>query len=291
MKVNPDVQAAVGERYSRAAQQREAALCCPIEYDASYLAVIPQEILERDYGCGDPSRYVGTGDTVLDLGSGTGKICFIAAQIVGPSGRVIGVDMNDEMLSVARAGAPSVAESLGYSNVEFHQAEIQDLALDLDALETWLREHPVSGVADLRELEAERHRLRAEQPLVRDESVDVVISNCVLNLVRDEQKSQLIREIFRVLRPGGRIAIADIVSDAPVPPHLKADPTLWSGCISGAFECGRLLKEFGSVGFERIAIDRRQSEPFALIEGIEFRSVTITALKRGRDDTARVCSC
>src|SRR5690242_12310443 len=84
-----NVDAAVRERYSAASQQREETLCCPVDYDARYLQAIPAEVLERDYGCGDPSKHVRPGETVLDLGSGGGKICFIAAQVVGPSGRVI----------------------------------------------------------------------------------------------------------------------------------------------------------------------------------------------------------
>ncbi len=87
----------VRQRYAAGAKERADKLCCPVDYDAEYLKVIPREVIERDYGCGDPSRYVSEGETVLDLGSGTGKICFIAAQIVGPNGKVIGVDMTDEM--------------------------------------------------------------------------------------------------------------------------------------------------------------------------------------------------
>ena len=97
-----DVEQAVGGRYSQAAQQREAELCCPVNYDPKYLSVIPDEIIERDYGCGDPSAFVREGDTVLDLGSGGGKICYIASQIVGPRGRIIGVDVNEETLAKYR---------------------------------------------------------------------------------------------------------------------------------------------------------------------------------------------
>ena len=104
------------------------------------MRAIPQEVIERDYGCGDPSQYLRAGETVLDLGSGTGKICFIAAQVVGPKGRVIGVDMTDEMLDVARRNAPVVAERIGYANVEFRKGRIQDLALDLERLDAALRE-------------------------------------------------------------------------------------------------------------------------------------------------------
>ena len=127
----PSPERSVLQRYSAAAQSREAALCCPIDYDSRYLSILPAEVIEKDYGCGDPSRYVAPGETVLDLGSGTGKICFIAAQIVGPGGRVIGVDMNDAMLAIARRNDHVVAERLGFSNVEFRKGRIQDLALDL----------------------------------------------------------------------------------------------------------------------------------------------------------------
>ena len=144
-----DAEDATRRRYSAAAQTREAALCCPVDYDRSLLAAIPVEVIERDYGCGDPSRYVREGETVLDLGSGGGKICFIASQIVGPGGRVIGVDMNDEMLDLARRSAPTVADHIGHDNVEFRRGRIQDLTLRVDRLESWLKNHPVGSLADL----------------------------------------------------------------------------------------------------------------------------------------------
>ena len=125
-----DVERAVKARYASAAREREAALCCPVDYDARYLEAIPPEVLERDYGCGDPSKHVRPGETVLDLGSGTGKICFIASQVVGSEGRVIGVDMTDSMLEVARRNAGKVADRAGFANVEFKKGRIQDLALD-----------------------------------------------------------------------------------------------------------------------------------------------------------------
>ena len=274
-----DTDRAVHERYSAAARNREAALCCPVDYDPRHLSVIPDEVLQRDYGCGDPSRHVRPGDTVLDLGSGGGKIAFIAAQIVGPRGRVIGVDSNPDMLALARAAAPLVAERLGFANVEFRRGAIQDLALDADRLESWLREHPVLGLQHLAALEQERDRLRQSQPMIPDAGIDIVVSNCVLNLVRDADKAQLVREIHRVLRRGGRIAISDIVSDEPVPPALKADPGLWSGCIAGAFEERALLDELAAAGFHGIAIERWEARPFAVVGGIEFRALTITAHK------------
>src|SRR5438094_8120749 len=124
----------VRQRYAAGAKECADKLCCPVNYESAYLNVIPQEVIERDYGCGDPSRNLREGETVLDLGSGTGKVCFIAAQIVGPNGKVIGVDMTDEMLEVARHNAPIVAERLGYANVEFRKGSIQDLSIDLALL-------------------------------------------------------------------------------------------------------------------------------------------------------------
>src|SRR6059036_2875560 len=141
------VEGAVKDRYSSGAACCEPALCCPVDYDPKFLKVIPAEVIERDYGCGDPSRYLREGETVLDLGSGTGKICFIAAQIVGPNGKVIGVDMTDEMLEVARRNAPIVAERIGYANVEFRKGRIQDLALDLELLDRQLKDHPIANAA------------------------------------------------------------------------------------------------------------------------------------------------
>lgn len=277
-----DPEVAVRERYAAAARAQEAALCCPVDYDPQYLSVIPDEVLERDYGCGDPSRYVREGDVVLDLGSGGGKICLIAAQLAGPKGCVLGVDVNDEMLALARRAAPIVAERLGFANVEFRHGRIQDLALDLDRLDAWLAQHPVACAADLTALEAEQARLRREAPLVAEASVDLVVSNCVLNLVRDAEKRRMLQEIFRVLRVGGRMAISDIVSDEPVPQRLKDDPELWSGCMSGAFLERELLCELEQAGFHGIAIEQWEPEPFAVVEGIEFRSVTITAHKGKR---------
>jgi arsenite methyltransferase len=274
-----DSDQAVRDRYAAAARVREAALCCPVDYPAHYLEIIPPEVIERDYGCGDPSRYVQEGETVLDLGSGGGKVAFIASQVVGPRGRVIGIDVNDEMLALARRAAPTVTERLGFANVEFRRGHIEDLALDLDALDRWLDANPVKDSRALGSLETEQARLRREEPMVASDSVDIVVSNCVLNLVREGAKPRLIREIFRVLKRGGRIAISDIVADEVVPSALKDDPELWSGCISGAFHELDLLRELEAAGFYGIAYDKWEREPFAVVDGIEFRSVTVTAHK------------
>src|SRR5713226_1332716 len=163
---NHHPETAVKSRYAAAAKAPEAALCCPVEYDKDLLKIIPPEVVEKDYGCGDPSRYVKPGETVLDLGSGTGKICFIAAQVVGEKGHVIGVDMTDDMLEIARRNAPIVAERLGYANVQFRKGRIQDLGLDLEMLDAQLKKNPIADAnAFLRahELAAD---LRLKHPLV-----------------------------------------------------------------------------------------------------------------------------
>lgn len=274
-----NLEASVKRRYSAAAQASEAALCCPVEYDRRYLEVIPAEVIEKDYGCGNPSAYVAPGETVLDLGSGAGKICFIAAQVVGSEGRVIGVDMTDEMLAVARRNATIVSERLGYSNVEFRKGRIQDLALDLERLEVELMHRPITNAASFLAADEMAEELRARHPLIVSDSIDVVISNCVLNLVEPRSKRQLFNGIFRVLRKGGRAVISDIVSDEPVPDHLQKDPQLWSGCISGAVTEADFAKAFVDAGFYGIQILKRDDRPWRTLEGIEFRSITVRAFK------------
>lgn len=267
----------VKDRYGAGAQGVQAELCCPTDYDPKYLKAIPGAVLERDYGCGDPSRYLREGETVLDLGSGTGKICFIAAQVVGPSGKVIGVDMTAEMLTVARENAPIVAERIGFDNVEFRRGRIQDLGLDLDLLEERLASAPVCNVEGLLEVEGLTESLRRERPLVADDSVDVVVSNCVLNLVDNAHKRELFEEIHRVLARGGRAVISDIVSDETIPLEMQQDPELWSGCISGAFTEHGFLEAFEEAGFYGVRVVDRQEEPWRTVDGIEFRSVTVEA--------------
>jgi arsenite methyltransferase len=273
------VEEAVAGRYSAAGRERELALCCPVEYSRDFLSIMPEEILAKDYGCGDPTPYVREGETVVDLGSGAGKLCYIAAQAVGPEGKVIGVDCNREMLALARKYQPVVAGRLGFANVEFRYGLIQDLQLDLDLLATELQQHPVSDPADWLALRTLEDRLRRDHPLIPDASVDCVVSNCVLNLVRSQDRRQLFAEVFRVLRRGGRAAISDIVSDEDVPEHLQHDPTLWSGCLSGAFREDQFLHAFEEAGFHGIEIVTRQRDPWQTVEGIEFRSITVLAHK------------
>lgn len=270
---------AVRERYGAGAREAEADLCCPVAYDPRYLEAIPAEVLERDYGCGDPTPFVRPGDTVLDLGSGGGKVCFIAAQMVGPQGRVIGLDCNRDMLALARRHRPAVAGSLGFDNVEFRCGLIQDLRLDLDRLAEELSRRPVQDQWDWLAARSVEERLRREHPLIPDESVDCILSNCVLNLVQPDDRGLLFAEMFRVLKREGRVVTSDIVADEEVPEHLRRDPQLWSGCIAGAYREDAFLRAFEDAGFHGVAIVHRQREPWRTIEGIEFRSLTVVAHK------------
>ena len=269
----------VSERYAEGAKEVEPSLCCPVEYDAGLLELLPREIIDKDYGCGDPSRYVENGDTVLDLGSGGGKICYMAVQLVGEKGKIIGVDMADEMLALARKYQLEMAEKLGGDKVSFRKGYIQDLVLDLDAREAFLKANPEiennnpSALADWEEQQ------KVDSPLVADGAIDIVVSNCVLKLVDEKHWEQIISEIYRVLKPGGRVAISDIVSDELVPQHLKEDEHLWSGCISGAFQEHQFVQVFLDAGFSNVAYDKWDKEPWQVVEGIEFRSVTVIAIK------------
>ena len=173
--------------------------------------------------------------------------------MVGATGAVIGVDRNADMLELSRGAAPVVADRIGYSNVTFLEGAIE--ALDA----------PGDG----------------GDPLVADASVDVVLSNCVLNLVNPSARQHLLANIRRVLRPGGRVAISDIVCDRPVPMALQQDPDLWSGCISGAWEEQAFLDDFEALGFENVTYADRSSTPWKVVEGIAFRAVTLVGVLPG----------
>ncbi|MGN6732475.1 MAG: methyltransferase domain-containing protein, partial [Candidatus Binatia bacterium] len=146
-------EAAVLERYGAAAKKVESCLCLSSSYSESLLKVIPGEILEKDYGCGDPSCYVKPGETVVDLGSGSGKACYIISQIVGAHGKVIGVDFNPPMITLARKYQKSVGDKFGYHNVEFRRGKIQDLRTDLDLIDGFLAKNPISSLADFARFE------------------------------------------------------------------------------------------------------------------------------------------
>ena len=248
------VEAIVQKRYSEGAQEKQEALCCPVDYDRELLGLLPAEIIDKDYGCGDPSRYARCGDAVLDLGSGGGKICYMTAQVVGATGRVVGIDMTDDMLALARRYQGEMAEKLGYDIVEFHKGYIQDAA-----------------------------------QLVEPGSFDLVISNCVLNLVAEADREKLISGIYEVLGPGGRVAIADIISVQEVPESLKQDPELWSGCIAGAFQKDAFLGAFAAVGFEDVHYDKWEDQPWKVIDALAFHSATVCARKPGGEQESSGC--
>lgn len=201
---------------------------------------------------------------------------------MGVKGQVIGVDFNEEMLAVARKYQLEMANILGCHNVRFLKGKIQDLALNLDLAERWLKDNPIHSFAEIAAWETECDRLRREHPLIPDEHIDLVVSNCVLNLVCPQDKQQLFQEIYRVLKPGGRVVISDIVCDEPPTPEILADPELWSGCVAGAFQESEFLEQFAQAGFYGMEILERSTQPWQVIDGIEFRSLTVRAFK-GKD--------
>lgn len=232
----------VSERYAKAASTGEQ-MCCPTSYDTANLkSFIPEEVLKISYGCGTPAglNNVSAGETVLDIGSGGGIDCFEASRLVGPTGQVIGIDMTDTMLAIARKNAPIVAANLGYpiSNVEFRK-----------------------GIADA-------------MP-VADNTIDLIISNCVINLAPDKRK--VFCEMFRVAKPGGRFTISDIVADQPVPQYLVHDSEKWGDCLSGALTLTDYMAGMIDAGF--VGIHLVTSSPWRRIDGIHFFSVTLTGYK------------
>ncbi len=274
-----DIETSVLERYEGGAKEHQPSLCCPTEYDGRYLTIIPEEIIAKDYGCGDPTRYINEGEVVVDLGSGAGKNCYIIAQKVGKNGQVIGVNFNDEMLNLAGKYQQEIANKLGFLNTKFIKGKIQDLKLPLTPLESWLKSNPIHNLTDLKAWDIECDRLKKQETLVANNSIDVVVSNCVLNLVKPEDKQQLFAEIFRVLKKGGRAVISDIVCDEDLPQEIIDDPDLWSGCLAGAFREDLFLKMFEDAGFYGVEILVREVEPWQVIKGIEFRSLTVRAYK------------
>jgi len=237
-----DITQKVSDRYAKAAAAGEA-MCCPTSYDMATLrSFIPEEVLKISYGCGSPAglETVRPGETVLDIGSGGGIDCFEASRLVGPSGRVIGIDMTDIMLDIARKHAAVVAANLGYpaSNVEFRK-----------------------GMADAMPVE--------------DGSVDLIISNCVINLAPD--KRTVFHEMFRVAKPGGRFTLSDIVADHPVPQYLMHDAQKWGDCLSGALTLTEYMAGMTEAGF--LAVHLTKFSPWQVIDGVHFFSVTLTGYK------------
>ncbi|HEY7745366.1 MAG TPA: methyltransferase domain-containing protein [Desulfuromonadales bacterium] len=215
------------------------------------LAQIDDEILDKFYGCGSPIPPVLEGCTLLDLGCGSGRDAYLASALVGPQGRVIGVDMTAEQLAVARRHRESQASRFGLSqpNVEFHQGYIEDLA--------------ALGIAD--------------------SSVDVVISNCVINL--SPQKERVFSEILRVLKPGGELYFSDVFSGRRVPPALQDDPLLRGECLGGALYIEDFRRLLGSLGCRDYRVISKRPvtianpEIEARVGAIDFYSLTVRVFR------------
>ena len=213
----------VREHYAERARKADsccapepASACCDsknVLYPEELLTTLPDDVANFSLGCGDPITLAALlpGQTVLDLGSGGGLDCFLAAKKVGESGHVIGVDMTPEMLEKARASA----KRMGVTNVEFRQGFLENLPVD-------------------------------------DDSIDVVISNCVINLSPD--KARVFNEVFRVLRPGGKLAVSDIVTDGPLPEAIKQSLSMWAGCVAGAVDAKDYIAMMESAGFTDISV-------------------------------------
>jgi len=248
-----EIKKAVKSRYAQIAEQDQQT-CCPscsssassilrtkgIGYSTGDLEHIPEEAV-MGLGCGNPIAIAGlkAGEVVLDLGSGAGVDVFLAANKVGPTGLVIGVDMTEEMVDKAK----TIAADHGYTNVEFRLGEIERLP-------------------------------------VEDESVDAIISNCVINL--STNKSKVFREAHRVLKPGGRLTVSDIVSEGVIPDEIKNDPNAWTGCIAGALEEQEYLEKIEKVGFADIEILSSREfyiENQAAQTQEKLLSITVKALK------------
>ncbi len=219
MTTTTPIHEAVREHYAE--RIKNSASCCADDccgpesnlYPVDLLTTVPSDVASTSYGCGDPITLatLKPGQTVLDLGSGAGLDCLLAAQKVGPEGRVIGVDMTPEMIERARVNAKKV----NATNVEFRQGYLEDLP-------------------------------------VESNSVDVIISNCVINLSPDKEK--VFNEAFRVLAPGGKLAVSDIVTDGPLPEAVKQSLSAWAGCVAGAVEAKDYIAMMESVGFTDISI-------------------------------------
>ena len=241
MSLTPtSVHTSVREHYAERARQNDS--CCGPScgcgadlYDVKLISDLPPEIAGFTLGCGDPITLaeLQPGETVLDLGSGGGLDCFLAARQVGPDGQVIGVDMTPEMLTKARANAAR----LGVANVEFRDGYLEALP-------------------------------------VADASVDVVISNCVINLSPD--KPQVFREVYRVLKPGGRVAVSDIVTNGQLPEAVGRSMAAWGACVAGALNVRDYTGGLAEAGFDAVRVLPKNETDRALAAlpiGLPFSAV------------------
>ncbi|MCB1609305.1 MAG: methyltransferase domain-containing protein [Xanthomonadales bacterium] len=257
--IQSDVRQYYGQTLSSSADLKTGACCDPSSMSPrlrALLADVHPEILARFYGCGSPIPEALEGATVLDLGCGTGRDVYLLSRLVGPNGRVIGVDMTPEQLAVAREHAQWHADRYGHahSNVEFREGLIEDLG--------------AAGIADA--------------------SVDLVVSNCVLNLCAD--KGRAFSEAWRVLKPGGELYFSDVYADRRIPAELRADPVLLGECLGGALYWEDFRRLMLQVGCADPRILARSPVPLldAAIEArigmVNFESITVRAFKLALED-------
>jgi arsenite methyltransferase len=255
-------------------------VCCTERYDTSYLKKVPKAVVDADFGCGNPTKYLRRGDRVLDIGCGAGMNCYIAAQIVGRDGAVIGIDFTPSMLDVARGSLASFRESVPEAApMRFVAASANDLALDLEWVDATLQSAPIQNQKMMQDHVARVRDKRISESAIPDASVDVVISNCVINLLDDVDKPSVFKEIARVLVPGGRFAISDNVSNIPVPDHVKANRVMWSACYAGVLQEQEFYAQLEAAGFVDIRIEVRNPDPAHAIDDLVFYSVTVTGVK------------
>lgn len=252
-------------------------VCCTERYDTSYIKKVPKAVVEADFGCGNPTKHLRPGDRVLDIGCGAGMNCYIAAQIAGPSGSVVGIDFTPSMLEVARGALDGFRESVpDAAPMRFVAASANDLALDLEWADSVLAEAPIQSQKSLQDHLARIAQRRAVDPAIPDGSVDVVISNCVINLLDDVDKPAVFKEIARVLKPGGRFAISDNVSNIPVPEDLKKDRVMWSACYAGVLQEQEFYAQLEAAGFVNLRIEARNPDPAHAVGDLVFYSITVT---------------
>lgn len=247
-----DARSTVKSYYDGSAGDTRAEILNPVSYDPLMMTHIPDEFRFRGYGCGSPVLDAGitAGETVVDLGCGSGVECFIAARLVGPNGQVIGVDMLDSMLQVAKAGAQAVIQKLGYNNLQFINGYLEALPLP-------------------------------------DQSADVIVSNCVLNLSTD--KRALFHEILRILKPGGRLVAADVVCDREPAAAILHDPILKGECISGALTQKDLVAILDETGFDTFIAMKRT--PYRVVADHPFYSLTFSVSKPAALDSLYETVC
>ncbi len=232
-----DTRSLVREFYGGAARQTNSGIVNPFA-PLDEAGFIPAQSVDRSYGCGSPVRDAAPrqGETLVDLGSGSGVECFLAAAEVGAAGRVIGIDMTDAMLRLADSSRQEVVRRLGYDNLEFRKGFLEEIPL-------------------------------------ADGTADVVISNCVINLSPDKRRTFL--EILRVLRPGGRMVVADIVTDERVDASIRNSARFRGECLGGAMRQQDLVQMLEDCGFTNVFIHRRQ--PYRRVGGHSFFSLTYEA--------------